>query len=101
AKAERLEYLRKANSAPRCRHVLSNGGTCGCPALREQQYCRFHGQAHAPEIELPLIEDPESLQVAYMSIAQQVISKKLDARQARVLLQIVESASRNLDAFNE
>ena len=52
--------------------------------MREQQYCRFHGQAHAPEIELPLIEDPESLQVAYMSIAQQVISKKLDALDALV-----------------
>ena len=99
ARAERLEALRKANSAARCRHVLSTGETCGCPALRGEDYCRFHGQALAPEIELPIIEDADSLQLAYMSIAQQLASKKLDAARARVLLQTIECAARNLESY--
>ena len=99
AVAERLEWLRKANSTPRCSHVLSSGYTCGCPALKGQEYCRFHGQAHTPEIELPVIEDIDSLQLAYMSIAQQIVSKKLDAARAKVLLQTVECAARNLEHY--
>ena len=99
-KAEKLEYLRKANMAPRCRHVRTDGDTCGCPALRDAQYCRFHAEAQASELNIPLIEDRESLQLAYMNLARQVVSNKLDARQASVLLQIFEGASRNLDACN-
>jgi hypothetical protein len=100
ARAERLAWLRKANSAARCHHVLSSGETCGCPARKGEEYCRFHGQAHAPEIEIPLIEDADSLQVAYMSIAQQLTSKKLDAARARVLLQTIECAARNLESYD-
>ena len=47
-KAEKLEYLRKANMAPRCRHVKTDGDTCGCPALRDAQYCRFHKRSERP-----------------------------------------------------
>jgi len=36
ARAEKLEYLRRANLSQHCRHLLSNGDTCGCPALRDQ-----------------------------------------------------------------
>ena len=101
AKAERLENLRKAKDAPRCRHVLSNDDPCGCPALKGQEYCRFHGQAHAPEIELPIIEDTDSLQLAYMSVAQRLAAKTLDAARARVLLQTIECAARNLAAYSK
>jgi len=80
--------------------VLSSGETCGCPARKGEEYCRFHGQAHAPEIEIPLIEDADSLQVAYMSIAQQLTSKKIDAARARVLLQTIECAARNLESYD-
>jgi hypothetical protein len=99
AKAERLENLRKARNAPRCRHVLSSEDPCGSPALKGQEYCRFHGQAHAPEIELPVIEDADSLQLAYMSVAQRLAAKTLDAARGKVLLQTIQCAARNLEAY--
>jgi hypothetical protein len=99
AKAERLENLRKARNAPRCRHVLSSDDPCGSPALKGQEYCRFHGQAHAPEIELPVIEDVDSLQLAYMSVAQRLAAKTLDAARGKVLLQTIQCAARNLEAY--
>lgn len=96
AKAERLKNLRKANGAPRCGHVLLNGEPCCAPALKGEEYCRFHGQTRAPEIELPVIEDIDSLQVAYMSVARRLMNKTLDAARAKVLLQTIERAARTL-----
>lgn len=98
AKAERLENLRKANGAPRCRHALLRGERCGAPALKDEEYCRFHRPAHAPEIELPMIEDPDSLQIAYMSVARQLMNKNLDAARAKVLLQAIGCAANMLPA---
>lgn len=94
--ADKLERLKAANGAKRCEHVKLNGKTCGSPALRGQQYCHYHGQAHAPVFELPVIEDQASLQIAFSRLAQQVMAEKVNAPQARLLLQILQSAARNL-----
>jgi len=98
ARAEKLEYLKKANVSKRCEHVKLNGETCGSPAVRAERFCHFHGKAHAPSIEIPMIEDQRSLQVAFTQLAQQVASNKIDAAQARLLLQILETAGRVLQA---
>ena len=95
-RAANLNYLKKANRAKRCGHVKVNGQACGSPALRGQQYCHFHAQAHGASIDLPLIEDQQSLQLAYMKVAQQVASNKIDPAQARVLLQVLDKAGRGL-----
>ena len=99
ARAEKLEYLRRANLSQRCRHVMSNGDTCGCPALRDQQYCRFHGQAYESEIDLPVIEDVDSLQIAYMSLAKRIAAGKIAAAEAKVLLQVIDRAAENLEHY--
>jgi hypothetical protein len=83
--------LRRAILAQRCRRVMSNSDTCGCPALREQQYCRFHGQAYEEEIELPVIEDVDSLQIAYISLAKRIATGKIAAAEAKLLLQVAKS----------
>jgi hypothetical protein len=98
ARAKKLEYLKKANSRKRCEHVKLNGENCGSPAVRRERFCHFHGQAHASSIDLPVIEDQRSLQIALTKLAQQVASNKIDAVQAKLLLQILESAGRNLPA---
>jgi hypothetical protein len=98
ARAKKLEYLKKANSRKRCEHVKLNGESCGSPAVRGERFCHFHGQAHAPSIDFPLIEDQRSLQIALTKLAQQVASNKIDAVQAKLLLQILDSAGRNLPA---
>jgi hypothetical protein len=97
-RAEKLLYLEKAHRAKRCQHVKANGDGCGSPALREHDYCYFHGQMRAGSIEIPVIEDQHSLQLAFVRLAQQVAASKIDPAQAKVLLQIFESAGRNLPA---
>jgi len=91
-RAEKLLYLQKAHRAKRCQHVKANGEGCGSPALRQQDYCFFHGQMRAGSIEIPVIEDQHSLQLAFVRLAQQVAASKIDPAQAKVLLQIFESA---------
>ena len=99
ARAEKLEYLRRANLSQRCRHVMSNGDTCGCPALRGQHFCRFHGQSYESEIDLPVIEDVDSLQIAYMSLAKRIAAGKIAAAEAKVLLQVIDRAAENLEHY--
>src|SRR5262249_7333183 len=91
-----LNYLKKANRAKRCGHVKVSGQTCGSPALRGQQYCHFHVQAHGASIELPFIEDQQSLQLAYMKVAQQEAADKSAPAPARVLMQVLDKARRSL-----
>jgi hypothetical protein len=50
-------------------------------------------------IELPVIEDVDSLQLAYMSVAQRLAAKTLDAARGKVLLQTIQCAARNLEAY--
>jgi len=95
--AENLKRLQKANRATRCTHVKVNGQSCGSPALSGKPYCFFHAGAHAPGIDLPVIEDKASLRMAYTQLARRVAADKIDALQAKVLLQILESAARNFD----
>ena len=95
-RAEKLFYLKKANRAKRCSHVKFNGENCGSPALRGKQFCHFHLEAHTPSIDIPVIEDLHSLQVAFTRLAHQVAANKIDAGQAKVLLQILQSAGRTL-----
>jgi hypothetical protein len=97
-RARKLEDLQKANSAKRCQHIKFSGDDCGSPALRGQEYCHFHAQTHAGCVDIPVIEDQRSLQVAFARLASQVVSNKIDATHARVLLQILESAGRALPA---
>ena len=68
-RADRFERLKEANGAKRCEHLKINGKTCGSPAVRGQVYCHYHGQAYAPLLEVPVIEDQRSLQVAYTRLA--------------------------------
>lgn len=98
ARAKRLAYLKKANRAKRCQHMKLNGEGCGSPALRRQKFCHFHAQTHAPGIDIPVIEDQRSLQLALTKVAQQVAGNKIDAVQAKLLLQILDIAGRNLPA---
>ena len=95
-RATKLKYLRRANRTKRCAHVKFSGEICGSPALRGQQYCHYHVQTHAPSVEIPVIEDQHSLQVAFTRLAHQVATNKIEPAKARVLLQIIESAGRNL-----
>lgn len=94
--AHKLDQLRQANGAKRCEHMMITGKTCGSPAVRGLMWCHYHGQAHAPIFEFPVLEDVDSLQVAHTQLLQHVIAKRVRPEEARVLLQILQSATKIL-----
>ena len=84
-----------------CEHVKTNGHFCGSPAMRGRNYCFFHityiGQRlrlerynslglRAPAIELPLLEDAASVQVALMQVTHALLQGTLDRRTAGLVL---------------
>ena len=107
----------------RCQHIKVNGTQCGCPALRRNQLCYFHKRHHdervqlnldrlkddrtkdarlkAPRrrpisIDLPVLEDANSIQVSLMQIMRLIITGQLDAKTAGLLLYALQTASANL-----
>jgi hypothetical protein len=95
---------------PFCRHILTNGRRCHSPALRDENWCFFHARLHARHralrplgtvpapgtLDLPALEDRDSVQVALSLIISSVASGKLEEKRARVLFLGLTLASRNL-----
>jgi hypothetical protein len=100
-KAQRLEYLKLANGARRCEHIKIDGTGCGSPAINGNSYCYFHERLHKPAPELPAIEDQQSLQVAFLQLAKNVATGTLNPAQAKVMLQILQCAGKNLPLQEE
>jgi hypothetical protein len=101
----------------RCQHVKVNGTQCGCPALRRNKLCYFHKRHHDERvqlnldrlkdgrqkdsrrratIDLPVLEDANSIQVSLMQIMRPIITGQLDAKTAGLLLYALQTASANL-----
>jgi hypothetical protein len=56
----------------------------------------YHEQAKSPTFDLPVLEETDSPHAAYARLAQQVVTEMLKPQQARVVLQILQSATKNL-----
>jgi hypothetical protein len=98
------------NSIPRCQHIKVNGTQCGSPALYRSRFCYFHKKWHAERvkinmgrarraasaIDLPVLEDANSVQVALMQVMKLIISGRLDSKSAGLLLYALQTASLNL-----
>jgi hypothetical protein len=97
----------------RCQHIKVNGTQCGSPALRRNKFCFFHKKWHeqrilintrqarrARSIDLPVLEDANSIQVALMQIMRMTMAGDLDAQKAGLLLYGLQTASSNLRHTN-
>ena len=97
----------------RCQHIKINGTQCGSPALRRNKFCFFHKKWHeqririnatqarrARSIDLPVLEDANSIQVALMQIMRMTMSGELDTKKAGLLLYALQTASFNLRHTN-
>ena len=69
-----------------CRHIKTNGHRCQSPALLGTTYCYFHSRVHTmakakssvwDNINLPLLEDSASIQVAISQIAAAYLSSQI------------------------
>ncbi len=101
------------NFPNRCQHLKVNGTQCGSPALRRNRFCYFHKLHHEERVELnldrlknarrrratidlPVLEDANSIQVSLMQIMRLIIAGQIDAKTAGLLLYALQTASFNL-----
>ncbi|HUI82929.1 MAG TPA: hypothetical protein VL240_01830 [Candidatus Binatia bacterium] len=101
-----------------CHHTKASGARCGSPALRGMRYCFYHYGARqclpvprgmfvepspklpdAPpmhDFPIPFLDDPAALQIGYMQALYGITSKRLELKQARLVLTALDGALRNL-----
>jgi|SRR5580704_10051359 pyruvate/2-oxoglutarate dehydrogenase complex dihydrolipoamide acyltransferase (E2) component len=103
------------NFPNRCQHIKVNGTLCGSPALRRNRFCYFHKLHHEERIELnldrlkndrarrrkvvmelPVLEDANSIQVSLMQIMRLIVAGQIDGKTAGLLLYALQTASANL-----
>lgn len=94
----------------RCEHIKTNGTQCGSPALRGKHFCYFHkrwrdtrivlnanrARRSRAVIDLPVLEDANSVQVSLMQIMRLILSGQVEPRTAGLLLYALQTASSNL-----
>jgi myosin heavy subunit len=101
------------NFPNRCQHLKVNGTQCGSPALRRNRFCYLH-KLHQEErielnldrlknarrrsvmVDLPVLEDANSIQVTLMQIMRLIITGQIDGKNAGLLLYALQTASANL-----
>jgi hypothetical protein len=104
-----------ANFPNRCQHLKVNGTQCGSPALRRNRFCYFHKLHHEERIELnadrarrsrrvtielPVLEDANSIQISLMQIMRLIVAGQIDGKTAGLLLYALQTASANLPRTN-
>jgi hypothetical protein len=95
-------------SIHRCEHIKVNGTQCGSPAIRKNSFCYFHRRWHeqhiifattaktVPAIDLPVLEDANSIQVAIMQVMSLILTGHIEHKNAALLLYGLQTASANL-----
>jgi hypothetical protein len=94
----------------RCQHIKVNGTQCGSPALRRNKFCYFHkrfreqripmngarARRRCATLDLPLLEDANSIQIALMEILRLLALGHLDTKTAGLYFYALQTASANL-----
>ena len=95
------DRIEAAQRAPRCAHIKYNGEACGCPALREKDFCRFHVDTESNTLAAPFVEDAAALQVAIMRIFRALEIDMIDTKRATAMLYALQIASSNLNRLRD
>lgn len=99
--AELKRKLKLADQAPRCMHIKSNGNPCRSAAMKDEQFCYFHGEARAQREtqkarEIPVLDSPEAVQLAIMRICSLLANGAIEEKTARALFQGLRLAQNSL-----
>ena len=86
-----------------CTHIKVTGIRCGSPALKGEQFCYFHQNAHRgvsrPKQSrlhpIALIEDEESIQYALMEVMNALMRNTIDLKRATLILRALHIAVKN------
>jgi hypothetical protein len=97
-----------------CAKRKTNGLNCASPALKDKPYCYFHDRNRDQHIdvingtpmeqsvwaELPVLEDPESIQMALSKVFHMLMAGLLEPKFARTLTYLLNTAAMNLKLCN-
>ncbi len=86
-----------------CTHIKVTGVRCDSPALRGEQFCYFHQNAHRgvrrPKQSrlhpIALIEDEESIQYALMEVINALMRNTIDLKRAALIIRALHIAVKN------
>jgi len=86
-----------------CTHIKVSGVRCGSPALRGEQFCYFHQQAHRGVRRPPfarlhpmaILEDPESIQASLMEVINGLVRNTLDVKRAELIIRALHIGAKN------
>lgn len=93
------ENLERANRAPRCSYMKTNGELCKAPKIKGQERCCMHlamKKTENEDFELPPLDDPNAVQVAITRGARGVMDGTLDEKRAMKLAYFLQLAVTNV-----
>ena len=98
-----LKKLKKADLAPRCGYIKVNGSTCASPRMKGKEMCYAHDRwagVRPQKMDLPPMEDANSIQVGLMQVARGLLDGQLEPRIAGLMLRCLKIASSNVAYTN-
>jgi hypothetical protein len=97
------QNLEKARNAARCTHLMGSGERCRAPRVKRRALCHMHErmlEARAVKLDLPPLEDANSIQLAIMKLQKVVIDGTLDHKQIGYLSNLIQIAAWNVSRTN-
>jgi hypothetical protein len=86
---EQLARLEKADAAPRCEHIYSDGTTCQAPKLKTGQWCYAHERMKSvrpKKLNLLPTEDANSIMLNLGDIGRALINDEISEKKAGLLM---------------
>lgn len=94
-----------------CAQRKCNGDPCQSPALRGEKFCHYHKVMGKPAINidnepsghayLPVFEDAVSIQSAISDVCEMMLHRRIETKEASILLYAMQVASANMAHMNE
>jgi hypothetical protein len=84
-----LAKLTKADAAPRCEHIYTDGTTCGSPRLKNGHWCYAHERmksVRVTRLRLLPMEDGNSIMLNLMEIQRALVEGEISERTAGLLM---------------
>jgi len=93
-----------------CAQRKHDGDPCQSPALRGERFCHYHKVMGLPKVNidnipsghayLPLFEDAVSIQSAISDVCEMMLHRRIEAKEAAILLYAMQVASTNMAHLN-
>lgn len=93
-----------------CAQRKHNGDPCQSPALRGERFCHYHKVMGLPKVEidnapsghtyLPVFEDAVSIQGAISDVCEMMLHRRIEPKEAAILLYAMQVASTNMAHLN-